>query len=140
MTAMLEELSWRILEQRRADARLCLFYKIVYGLVAVPLPDYIQLLNSRSGYCHSLTFRQIHTSHDFYKYSFYPLAIVQSNGLPPNVVSLPTLDSFKEAVGRLQIQGLRSRGSCFYRPGSRGGQKGHMPPPPPPPPPPRSNR
>ena len=62
------------------------------GLVAVPLPDYIPLLNSISRYCHSLTFRQIHTctSHDFYKYSFYPLAIVQWNALLQNVVCLPT--------------------------------------------------
>ena len=42
VTAMLNQLGWRTLEQRRADARLCLFYKIVYGLVAVPLPNYIQ--------------------------------------------------------------------------------------------------
>ena len=46
VTALLQELGWRTLEKRRADARLCLFYKIVYDLVAVPLPDYIQLLNS----------------------------------------------------------------------------------------------
>ena len=102
VTAMLQELGWRTLEQRQADARLCLFYKIVYGLVAVPLSDYIQLLNSNSRHCHSLTFRQIHTSHDFYKYSFFSLTIDQWNVLPQNVVCLPTLDSFREAVGRLQ--------------------------------------
>ena len=42
VTAMLNQLGWRTLEQRRADARLCLFHEIVYGLVAVPLPNYIQ--------------------------------------------------------------------------------------------------
>ena len=36
---------WRSLEQRRADARLCLFYKVIHGLVAVPLPDYIHYSN-----------------------------------------------------------------------------------------------
>ena len=36
-TTEIVNLGWRTLEQRRADARLCLFYKIV----AVPLPDYI---------------------------------------------------------------------------------------------------
>ena len=41
VTAMLQSLGWRTFEQRWADARLCLFYKIVYGLVAVPLPVYI---------------------------------------------------------------------------------------------------
>ena len=34
------KLGWRSLEQRRAGARLCLFYKVIHGLVAVPLPDY----------------------------------------------------------------------------------------------------
>ena len=42
-------LGWRALEQRRADARLCLFYKVVHGLVAVPLPDFIQYSNVSVG-------------------------------------------------------------------------------------------
>ena len=32
-------LGWRLLEQRCADACLILFYKIVYGLVEIPLPS-----------------------------------------------------------------------------------------------------
>ena len=102
VTAMLQSLGWQTLEQRRADTRLCLFYKIVYGLVAVSLPVYIQQPNRLSGHCHSMTFTQIHRSKDFYKYSFYALAIVQWNPLPQHVVCLPTIDSFKEAVGGLQ--------------------------------------
>ena len=42
VTSMIENLGWRTLEQRRSDTRLYLFYWIVYGLVAVPIPDYIQ--------------------------------------------------------------------------------------------------
>ena len=38
---MLDDLGWRSLEDRRTDSRLCLFYKIVHGLVAVPLPPYV---------------------------------------------------------------------------------------------------
>ena len=52
VTEMLNKLGWRTLEQRRADARLCLFYKIFYGLVAVPLPNYVQYNNKISRYCH----------------------------------------------------------------------------------------
>ena len=74
VTAMLNDLGWRCLAQRRADARLCLFYKIVYGLLAVPLPDYIKPTNRVYRYCHSMTFRQLHTSTNYYKYSFFPLA------------------------------------------------------------------
>ena len=46
VTQIVQNLGWRTLEQRRTDARLCLFYKVVHGLVAVPLPDYIQYSNS----------------------------------------------------------------------------------------------
>ena len=41
VTQIVQDLGWRTLDQRRADARLCLFYKIVHGLVALPLPEYI---------------------------------------------------------------------------------------------------
>ena len=102
VTAMLNQLGWRTLEQRRADARLCLFYKIVYGLVAVPLPNYVQPTHRMYRYCHSMTYRQIQTSTNYYKYSFFPLAIVQWNALPEAVASLSDLDLFKVAVSKLQ--------------------------------------
>ena len=70
VTVMLDQLGWRTLEQRRSAARLCLFYKIVYGLVAVPYPEYVQPIHRVSRYCHSMTFRQIQTSTNYYKYSF----------------------------------------------------------------------
>ena len=62
VTSMIENLGWRTLEQRKSDARLCLFYWIVYGFVAVPIPDYIQPKTWTSKNCHSMTFRQIHTT------------------------------------------------------------------------------
>ena len=36
VTDMIETLGWRTLEQRRADARLCLFFKIINNMAAVP--------------------------------------------------------------------------------------------------------
>ncbi|MCG8048091.1 MAG: hypothetical protein JAY66_20795 [Candidatus Thiodiazotropha taylori] len=98
VTDLLQSLGWRSLEQRRSDSRLCLFYKIVHGLVAVDLPPYVVhpmriLKNS-----HPMSFRQIQTTVDYYKYSFYPLAIVQWNRLPSSIALLPTFDSFKRAV------------------------------------------
>ena len=42
VTEMLTHLGWRSLEQRRNDSRLCLFYKIIHGLVAVDLPPYVE--------------------------------------------------------------------------------------------------
>ena len=102
VTKIVHDLGWHTLVQRRADARLCLFYKILHGLVAVPLPDYIQDSNRISRYCHSMTFRQVSTSTDYYKYSFSPLAIVQLNALPQSAACSQSLEVFKAAVCKLQ--------------------------------------
>ena len=72
---MIATLGWRSFEQSRADARLCLFYKIIHGLVAVPLPDYIEPNTRISRYCHSMTFRQLQISTEYYKHSFSRLQL-----------------------------------------------------------------
>ena len=87
VTQIVLDLGWRTLEQRKA-VRLCIFYKVIHGLVAVPLPAYIQYSNRISRYCHSMAFRQVSTSRNYYKYSFLPLAIVQWNALPQPVACL----------------------------------------------------
>ena len=80
VTDMTETLGLRSLAQRRANTRLCLFYNIIHGLVAIPLPSYIQLNTSISRYCHSMTFQQLHATTNYYKYSFFPLQL--SSGTP----------------------------------------------------------
>ena len=99
---MLGDLGWRSLEDRCTDSRLCLFYKIVHGLVAVPLPPYVvhTQVFTRLSASHLLACRQIHTVADYYKYSF-PLPIVQWNRLPPSTALLPDIDSFRLAVSSL---------------------------------------
>ena len=101
-TMIVQDLGWRTLDQRRADARHCLFFKIKHGLVAVPLPDYIQHSNRISRYWHYMTYRQVSTSTDYYKYSFFPLSIVQWNALPQSVACLQSLEVFKTPVCKLQ--------------------------------------
>ena len=75
VTEMLQSLSWRSLEQRRSDSRLCLFYKIIYGLVAIDLPPYVVHTLRILRNSHTLCFRQIQTTADYYKYSFYNRAV-----------------------------------------------------------------
>ena len=91
VTDMLSNLGWRSLQNRRSDARLCLFFKIVHGLVAVPLPPFVRHPTRAPRHSHDLYFSQIQTRTDYYKYSFFPLAIVQWNRLPSVVALLPTL-------------------------------------------------
>ena len=76
VTEMLQSLGWRSLEQRRSDSRLCLFNKIIYGLVAIDLPPYVVHPSRILRNSHPVCFHQIQTTVDYYKYSFYPLAIV----------------------------------------------------------------
>ena len=98
LTEMLQSLGWRSLEQRRSDSRLCLFYKIIYGLVAIDMPPYVVHPSRILRNSHPLGSRQTQTTVDYYKYSFYPLAIVQWNRLPSHIALLPTFDSIKWAV------------------------------------------
>ena len=66
---MLDNLGWRSLELRRYDARIAMSYKIVYGLVAIPVPSYFErpTVYTRP---HPLAYRQIHSSVCYYYYPF----------------------------------------------------------------------
>ena len=98
VTEMLQPLGWRSLEQRRSDSGLCLVYKIIYGLVAIDLPPYVVHPSRILRNSHPQCFRQIQTTGDYYKYSFYPLAIVQWTRLPSHIALLPTFVSFKRSA------------------------------------------
>ena len=68
VSGMLGELGWKSPENRRTDARLCLFYNIVLCLVAVSLTPYVvhSQVPRRHSKSYSLAFRQIHTIADYY--------------------------------------------------------------------------
>ena len=96
ITDMLSSLGWRSLENRRTDTRLAMFYKMVYGLVAIPLPSYFEHPEVYTRHRHSLSYRQIHTSVClYYKFSFSPISIVLWNKLPAYLVLVHDLDSFR---------------------------------------------
>ena len=101
VTDMLSNLGWRSLENRRIDARLTMFYKIVYGLVAIPLPSYFVRPEVYTRHMHSLSYRQIHTSVCYYQYSFFPMSVVLWNKLPADLVLVSDLDSFKTGVSKI---------------------------------------
>ena len=82
VTEMMSNLGWRSLECRRYDVRLAMFYKVVYGLVAIPIPSYFEQPTRYTRHMHPLSYRQIHTSVCYYQYSFFPMTIVLWNRLP----------------------------------------------------------
>lgn len=101
VTSMLEKLGWRSLGNRRCDSRLLMFFKIVHGLVAVPMPQYVLPTTRLTRHMHPLSFRQIQTHCNYYKFSFYPATIVLWNSLPANIAQAPTLDQFRQGVTKL---------------------------------------
>ncbi|MCG8046380.1 MAG: hypothetical protein JAY66_11960 [Candidatus Thiodiazotropha taylori] len=97
VTDMMGELGWRSLELRRYDARLTMFYKIVYGLVAIPVPSQFERQTTNTRH-HSMAYRQIHTSVSYYYYSFFPMTVVLWNRLPADLVLISDLDTFKSRI------------------------------------------
>ena len=98
VTAMLKDLNWRPLDQRRIDSRLVMMYKVTYDLVAIPASDYLVRNARTSRHIHPLAYRQIQTLKDYYRFTFFPRTIIHWNALPANIPTLPTLAQFSGAV------------------------------------------
>jgi hypothetical protein len=64
-------LSWPTLEQRRAEARLTTMYKITNNLLDINPNQYLMPGHSQTRSNHPHKYRQISTSHNYYKYSFF---------------------------------------------------------------------
>ena len=83
--------------------RLTMFYKIVYSLVAIPLPSYFVHPEVYTRHMHPLSqsYRQIHISVCYYQYSFFPMSVVLWNKLPADLILVSDLDSFKTGVSKI---------------------------------------
>ena len=81
---MLDVLGWMHLSQRRQEAQIILFYKIINGLAQVPFEDvvveayYYYKGNRRK---HNMKFRQIGHTTSQYGQSVFPKTISARNGL-----------------------------------------------------------
>jgi len=100
---MLQELSWDTLQTRRKRARLCTFYKFHHGMVTI---------NSKNLPTLSQPKRQTRQSHPFYyniplgrtqyrQMSFFPRTVSEWNLLPAEIVTAPSLESFRDKVANL---------------------------------------
>ena len=96
VTNMLSSLNWTPLYQRRANIRLCLFYKIAYRLVAIPTDNIMIPLTRPSRHYNSMAY--ILFSHDYFKYSFFPRTVVTWNKLPDTTVKVSTIEAFKSLI------------------------------------------
>ena len=93
---MLSDLRWRDLNQRRGDSRLCMAYKIVHGLVAIPIGQFIKVQRD------SVHLQTIYAKPNYYLYSFFPRTVSDWNHLPGDTLSVKSLAIFKSRIATLQ--------------------------------------
>ena len=102
VTDMLSGLKWRSLANRRKDARLSMFYKIVRGHVAVATSDLLKIPQRRTRHMHSDALQTIRCRTEMRKMSYYPRTIRDWNNLPASVVLCKTPAAFRAQVSALQ--------------------------------------
>ena len=98
VTAMVSELGWETLQNRRLNSRLTLLYKVQNSLVEVPseyhpVPNNNRNPNTRR--CHTKQFKRIDTEANAFTIAFLPRTIQDWNNLLAIVVAAELLDSFK---------------------------------------------
>ena len=114
VTAMMKDLNWRPLDQRRIDSRVIMLYKVTYDLVQSPHPSTSPVIlgcQDIHNLFHTDRFPLLKTitgSH------FSPRSIIHWNALPAHIPVLPTFAQFSSAACQV-IQCLALNTSfCFY--------------------------
>ena len=92
---MKKQLNWQTLQDRRDYNRLIMFYRIIHRHVALQIPAYLVQPLRLTRHQHPLSYLQIHTRVDYFKYSFYPYTVVLWNKLPASTVLQQNVDGFK---------------------------------------------
>ena len=95
---MLSSLQWPTIQQRRLNIRMCMIYKIIHNLVAIPQDNYFIPKCRLTPNQHPYTFMQYQPSRDYFKFSFFPRSIPQLNSLPTTIVMAPSLVSFQNRL------------------------------------------
>ena len=96
-TALIQELGWRSLKERRHHIRLCMMFKIMKGLIAVPKCRLQESLRTGNR-GHNHKYRELGSTHNRVKNSFYVRTIPKWNDLSWNAVNADTLSAFKSEL------------------------------------------
>ena len=98
VTRLLDDLNWPLLQDRRKASRLTLMYKAINNKIAIPIPEYLARRERRTRQYHPLKFRQLGSSGDTYKNSFFARTTVDWNALPPDILEAESTEQFKSAL------------------------------------------
>ena len=100
MTAMVQQLQWDTLAQRRLTSRLVMLYKISHDLIDIHAPSYLTPGDSRTR--GTLKYAQPTTGREVYNNSFFPRTIRDWNGLPSSVRGANNIEAFRMLLSNTQ--------------------------------------
>ena len=99
VTAMISNLNWESLEDRRNKASLHTFYKMFNNLSMIPFTQYVQLSNAtNTRFSHPFKLIPMSSKKNPLKYSFLSRTIPLWNQLPQDLVNSNSLISFKNKL------------------------------------------
>ena len=100
VSAMIKELSWQTLEERRQLNCLAMFYKLHNNLVATDIKNYLEPKNHHfpTRTENSQAYRIPHSSKDYHRLSFFPRTVRNWNSLPDATVKASSIEVFKMAI------------------------------------------
>ena len=102
-THIQSKLGWQTLETRRLHQQLVFLYKIKYNLLNISLPQHLIFPCTRTRNSDPNKCVQIPTRINTYAYSFYPRVIRAWNLLPNEIIRLPSIDTFHQAVSTFKL-------------------------------------
>ena len=98
VTALIQDLGWTDLQTRRKNFRLTSLYKILNGLIAVPVSDLLTPADERTRGGHKKSFKHIRANTTLGQNSFLYKTIPDWNHLPPAAIESRSIAAFKSQL------------------------------------------
>ena len=98
ITAVIKELEWDTLQNRRITNRLKILQKARQGLLALPVDQLLQPTRRQSRHSHPDSYQLISCNKNVYKYSYFPKTVTDWNNLSHSIVQIQDPANFKAAV------------------------------------------
>ena len=102
VTNMLNKLQWEPLQHRREKSKVIMLYKIIHQEVEIPIQDLLVTNTRVTRGTQANNIRKISTRVDVYKFSFVPSTVTAWNRLPSEARAASSVDSFRQAIQKLE--------------------------------------
>ena len=96
VTAMLADLEWNTLQQRRMQSKTVMLYRVVHQLVSIPVTPFLIPIRASRG--HNMRYAIPRSTVNAHLCSFFPSAIRTWNKLPASTVSAQSLETFRDQL------------------------------------------